>query len=162
MNMKTCTKCGIEKPLEDFYADKRAKGGRKSRCQACYKEHRRNRYATDSAVRERKRDLEEARRRGEKLEPLLKPTASERFDEFLMPIPNTGCLIWIGTIDKYGYGQFRTDGRLMLAHRYAYWRHYGVIPKPELHHTCGVRACCEPSHLLAVTKAEHDAIHAAG
>ena len=33
--MKTCTKCGIEKPLSEYYKDSRAKGGLQSRCKSC-------------------------------------------------------------------------------------------------------------------------------
>ncbi len=33
--MKTCTKCGIEKTLDDFHRWKQSKDGRKSRCKAC-------------------------------------------------------------------------------------------------------------------------------
>lgn len=34
--MKTCTKCGETKPLEDFYSDKRRKDGRYSHCKPCH------------------------------------------------------------------------------------------------------------------------------
>ena len=36
--VKTCTKCGEAKPLEEFYADKRATDGRISRCKPCHNE----------------------------------------------------------------------------------------------------------------------------
>jgi hypothetical protein len=35
--MKTCTKCGQEKPLTEFYTDKRISDGRTSRCKECLK-----------------------------------------------------------------------------------------------------------------------------
>jgi len=44
--MKTCSKCGIEKPLTDFYADKRNKMGYRSYCKECHKTHVRNKYWT--------------------------------------------------------------------------------------------------------------------
>lgn len=34
-DMKTCTKCGSEKPLDSFSRDKRRKDGRQSHCKAC-------------------------------------------------------------------------------------------------------------------------------
>lgn len=33
--MKTCTKCGIEKPLSEFHNSARAKDGKFSACKAC-------------------------------------------------------------------------------------------------------------------------------
>jgi 5-methylcytosine-specific restriction endonuclease McrA len=35
---KVCTKCKTEKPLDDFYIDKRGKHGRYSRCKPCFYE----------------------------------------------------------------------------------------------------------------------------
>lgn len=35
MDMKICTKCKVEKPVEDFSINKRVKTGLKSRCKAC-------------------------------------------------------------------------------------------------------------------------------
>lgn len=37
--MKKCCKCKIEKPLEEFSKDKRAKDGKQGRCKACNKAH---------------------------------------------------------------------------------------------------------------------------
>ena len=141
---KTCTRCGDEKPLDGFSPDKARTDGRSSWCKDCYAEHRR------------------AKRRGEKPPPLPKPTASQRFDAFLIDVPFTGCRIFMGNISSTsGYGRFKVNGKTVSAHRFAYWRHFGVIPKPEIHHECNNPLCCEPSHLRAVTKAEHEAIHAA-
>lgn len=33
--MKRCSKCGLEKPLDQFNRDKRLKSGRRSRCKTC-------------------------------------------------------------------------------------------------------------------------------
>ena len=37
--MKACSKCGEEKPLDDFYRDKSGKSGRSSRCKTCANAH---------------------------------------------------------------------------------------------------------------------------
>jgi len=34
---KTCSKCGDEKPIVEFYSDKRAKDGKQSQCKDCHK-----------------------------------------------------------------------------------------------------------------------------
>ena len=50
---KVCTKCGIEKPLSEFYKDKYQKSGYTSHCKACHTQYaienreRRNLYAKE-------------------------------------------------------------------------------------------------------------------
>lgn len=39
--MKVCSKCGIEKLLDEFYSDKQKKDGRQSNCKACNSEYSR-------------------------------------------------------------------------------------------------------------------------
>lgn len=34
--MKTCTACGLEKPLDEFHKDKRKQGAYRARCKACH------------------------------------------------------------------------------------------------------------------------------
>lgn len=36
---KTCTKCGVEKSLEEFYKQKTGKYGRTAQCKACFREY---------------------------------------------------------------------------------------------------------------------------
>lgn len=43
--MRTCTKCGETKPLEDFYKHPNCSGGRMARCKECVKAYQNNRYA---------------------------------------------------------------------------------------------------------------------
>ena len=42
MKTKVCTKCGVEKPLDQFYKDKRLKSGVHSECKVCHESMRRN------------------------------------------------------------------------------------------------------------------------
>ena len=158
---KTCTKCGVDKPLDAFSPAKRGKYGRKSHCKGCHAAYQRHKYATDPGYVERQRDRLKAWHRGEKLDPIgLSRPVDERFDDFLMPEPNTGCLLWTGGQFLTGYGKFKVNGKTFRVHRFAYWRHWKVIDKPEIHHKCGNPLCCNPEHLQAVTPEEHKAIHA--
>lgn len=50
-HVKTCTKCGEEKPLEEFSIQRRTKDGRQPRCKACFAEYRQTNRA---AIAERK------------------------------------------------------------------------------------------------------------
>jgi len=45
--MKRCKHCGIEKPLDDFYGDRKARDGRRPECKACNLAARRAKYAAD-------------------------------------------------------------------------------------------------------------------
>lgn len=156
MKTKTCGKCGETKPLDAFSPDKKGKQGRRSQCKACGIAYRAKRFKTDEAFRERVL----AYNRGEELEPVVRPTADERLDAFLIPEPNTGCLLFTGGTSN-GYGVFWLDNKQVRAHRVAYERVFGPIqPGLEVHHRCGNTLCCEPSHLQAVTPEEHAAIHA--
>lgn len=81
------------------------------------------------------------------------PTRLERFEEYYMPVTETGCWIWIGSANRKGYGscrglQNRTDG----AHRVSWQLYRGPIPSGMmvLHH-CDVPACVNPDHLYVGT-----------
>lgn len=68
-----------------------------------------------------------------------------------------GCWIWQGALTRGGYGLKTVNRRKTTAHRYIYEKATGS-PVPDgfqIHHICGVRACSNPNHLLAVTKREH-------
>jgi hypothetical protein len=79
----------------------------------------------------------------------------DRFDARWTPEPNTGCWIWIGTLDKYGYGRYsRFHPR--LAHRQSWIREHGDVPDGKhLDHLCRVRCCVNPAHLEPVTCREN-------
>jgi hypothetical protein len=85
------------------------------------------------------------------------PTAEEFFAQ-TMPIPESGCWVWMGSSDIRGYGRIarRHHGKRLSvqAHRYAYELHYGPIPdRLEIDHLCRVLSCVNPAHLEAVTHA---------
>lgn len=65
----------------------------------------------------------------------------------------SGCILWTGALDKDGYGY--SNGK--RAHRTAYATAYGGVPDGmEIDHTCRTRACINPDHLEAVTRAENN------
>lgn len=66
------------------------------------------------------------------------------------------CLIWNGYRTEHGYGMLSVNGKLEMAHRFAWIRAYGAIPeRAEVDHTCWNRACCEPKHLRLATHSEN-------
>lgn len=74
------------------------------------------------------------------------------------------CLVWQGYVTPKGYGQIlvycpevKLPGVLVYVHRVAYVQAYGQIPPGlTIDHVkirgCVHKACCEGSHLEAVTK----------
>jgi HNH endonuclease len=84
-------------------------------------------------------------------------TLLQRFDAKVDRDGPGGCWLWLGYIDRAGYGRLRTGGRgepVNYAHRIAYEQHVGPIPAgTELDHLCRVRRCCCPTHLEAVPHA---------
>lgn len=85
--------------------------------------------------------------------------AQSRFDNYYMPEPNTGCFLWLGYVQKNGYGGFSLQlkgERIREAHRIAYILFIGPIPKgKEIDHKCRVRSCVNPGHLEAVSHREN-------
>lgn len=67
------------------------------------------------------------------------------------------CWVWPGAKSGGGYGQISGAGRrLFYTHRVAYEAWYGPIPEGlVIDHLCGNPACCNPTHLEAVTQGEN-------
>ena len=81
---------------------------------------------------------------------------SERFNAKYATDAN-GCWIWQAFINPDGYGMFRFDGRMRLAHRFSYLHHVGPIPDGmELDHECRVRSCVNPDHLVPMSHPENN------
>lgn len=83
------------------------------------------------------------------------------FEEFIMPIPECGCWIWMGANKgaKQEYGDFRHR----LAHRVSWELYNGLIPKGlQVLHNCNTSLCVNPRHLRLGTQKENiqDAIKA--
>jgi hypothetical protein len=80
----------------------------------------------------------------------------ERFMQYVVPEPNSGCWLWLGGHIGNGYGNFYLSGKRLLAHRVSYELHVGQIPGGlTLDHLCRVRSCVNPRHLEPVTFREN-------
>lgn len=58
-----------------------------------------------------------------------------------------------------GVDYFKLPGTTL--HRVVYERYRGPAPGLELHHSCRVKGCLHPWHMVALTRQEHEAVHKA-
>lgn len=62
----------------------------------------------------------------------------------------TGCWIWSGATDRYGYGRISTPHGTMYVHRVRWIALNGPLPSEnhQILHTCRVKSCSNPAHLM--------------
>ena len=79
----------------------------------------------------------------------------ERFISFVA-ISDDDCWLYIGTILRNGYGQFRLFNKSVLAHRMAYELYVGAVPSFSfVCHRCDVKNCVRPDHLFLGTASDN-------
>ena len=80
----------------------------------------------------------------------------QNFERKIKIEPLTFCWEWTACKFRQGYGLFHFNGKDGSAHRFAYEYWKGKIPAGlEIDHLCNNKKCVNPSHLEAVTHAEH-------
>lgn len=88
----------------------------------------------------------------------MKP-AIERVLNKVVRIPFSGCWIFTGASNEFGYGIVGTGGRGASndrAHRITYKHFHGEIPNGLfVCHECDVPSCCNPDHLFLGTNQDN-------
>lgn len=76
-------------------------------------------------------------------------SAEQRFAAQHMPVSESGCWLWIGSINAHGYGGMRANEKTYAAHRYSWERKFGAIPAgAHVCHKCDTPSCVNPDHLF--------------
>ena len=71
------------------------------------------------------------------------------------PEPMSGCWLWLGHLDRNGYGDYHAtkSGPFLSAHRMAYQAFRGEIQDGmDIDHLCRVHCCVNPEHMEVVTR----------
>ena len=91
---------------------------------------------------------------------MLFPTLKSFFDNLeeriktKIIVTDAGCWLWEGSCDTAGYPQLSVHGKSRILHRVIAYRYTG-ISAVEYHHTCEIKRCINPEHLLATTRKDH-------
>lgn len=81
-----------------------------------------------------------------------KPTTKEQFFNKVMPVPFSGCWIWMGHMARNGYGLLNSK----RAHRVSYEFYCGPIEDGLfILHSCDTPSCVNPDHLRPGTPADN-------
>ena len=83
--------------------------------------------------------------------------ANPYFEDRVQVVSESGCWIWMLSIDKDGYGACSVGGKKKRAHRASLEHYKGIKPKcgQVVMHDCDVPSCINPDHLSVGTQSQN-------
>ena len=80
-----------------------------------------------------------------------------RFWSKCTPEPNSGCWLWVGSLDTHGYSTFKINGKSRQGYKVAYEALVGAVPDGLVldHRVCDNPLCVNPAHLTPCTQREN-------
>lgn len=83
-------------------------------------------------------------------------TIDERIEFYSMPVPECGCIIWLGALSGSGYGKIKIGGESRLATRVVWEMRRGPIPAcQQVCHSCDTPGCVNLDHLFLGTSKDN-------
>jgi hypothetical protein len=82
-------------------------------------------------------------------------SAKRRIEIMSMPEPNSGCWLWLHTLDRHGYGKVGSRNKVVAAHRLSFEVYVSDPGNMQINHHCDVSSCVNPEHLYAGTQQEN-------
>ena len=83
-------------------------------------------------------------------------TLAERFHDYAMPEPNSGCWLWLGSWDPRKYGQLRVGKKLRAASHVSLELAGTPVPMGMFAcHRCDTPPCVNPAHLFIGTQRDN-------
>jgi hypothetical protein len=83
-------------------------------------------------------------------------SAQQRIYDYSIPEPNSGCWLWVGSLNACGYGTMGYKRKSQLAHRVSFSVFIGRFPKnKKVLHWCDTPCCVNPEHLFIGTQKDN-------
>lgn len=81
----------------------------------------------------------------------------EKLLQFMIPVTESGCWLWLRPVDRKGYGHFRVKGHGKPSAHRASWILHGRKISEGMHilHKCDVPSCVNPNHLFLGTNLDN-------